>query len=229
MPLAGVGAQYFELFDLSNLKQAMTTLLAVPAAVAVATMEAGGFLGPWASRRVLHPVTEVAGAAATIAAGRLDTRLPLNSDLNELAASFHAICGPLSDRIQRDARFGLEVSHELRSPAITLAAAGEALQHHRRDLDPRARQALDLLPGDVHRFRRLVSDLLETSHADTGRTRTGEETATVTELVVQPLDANGQGEVSLEIDARSATAVIQVERRTHRRSAVCCCRFRARF
>jgi two-component system, OmpR family, sensor histidine kinase MtrB len=222
VPLPAVGAEYFELFDLSELNRTLTTLLAVLVVVAVATAAPGAIVGTWASRRVLRPVTEVAWAAATITRGKLDTRLPPNPDpdLNELGASFNAMVTSMTERIERDFRFASNVSHELRSPLTTLAASAEMLQRHRTELDGRACQALDLLTGDLGRFRRLVTDLLDISLADAGMTREVTERVTVGELVVQAMDANGYGEVPIEIDALATAAVIQVDKRRVERAVV---------
>jgi signal transduction histidine kinase len=74
----------------------------------------------------------------------------------------------LQDRIEREARFTSDVSHELRSPLTTLTATVGVLEGHRTELSPRARSALDLLDGDLHRFTRMVDDLLEISRFDAG-------------------------------------------------------------
>ena len=72
----------------------------------------------------------------------------------------------LEERIERDARFTSDVSHELRSPLTTLAASLEVLESGRDDLPERAGQAVGLMAGDVRRFQRLVADLLEISRFD---------------------------------------------------------------
>ena len=74
----------------------------------------------------------------------------------------------LQDRIERDARFASDVSHELRSPLMTLAASVEVLENRRDELPERAQTALDLLSADVDRFQQLVEDLLEISRFDAG-------------------------------------------------------------
>ena len=74
----------------------------------------------------------------------------------------------LEARIEKDAQFASDVSHELRSPLMTLQASIEVLQNNREDLSKRARSALDLLAEDLDRFRELVEDLLEISRFDAG-------------------------------------------------------------
>ena len=52
--------------------------------------------------------------------------------------SFNDMAQALQDRIERDARFASDVSHELRSPLMTLAASIEVLENQREELPERA-------------------------------------------------------------------------------------------
>jgi signal transduction histidine kinase len=61
----------------------------------------------------------------------------------------------------------------------------ELLNAHRGELSPEAREALDLLAGDVHTFQSLVEDLLEMARADAGSDGLVIETLGVHELVHQ--------------------------------------------
>ena len=66
----------------------------------------------------------------------------------------------LVQRLERDARFASDVSHELRSPLTTLATTASVLQQHREDLTSAGRESLDLLVADLSIFQSLVEDLL---------------------------------------------------------------------
>ena len=56
-----------------------------------------------------------------------------------LAASFNDMAAALQERVERDARFASDVSHELRSPLMTLAASVEVLQTRRDEMPERGR------------------------------------------------------------------------------------------
>ena len=89
-----------------------------------------------------------------------------------LVTSFNHMAQALEERIERDGRFASDVSHELRSPLMTLAASVEVLETRRDEMpDERPRTALDLLAADVDRFQQLVEDLLEISRFDAGVAR----------------------------------------------------------
>jgi signal transduction histidine kinase len=162
VPLPAVHATYFEVFSLDELAGTLRALAFALAAAALVTTLAGAAVGRWASSRALRPLSDVTEAAVAIAGGELDTRMEVGDDvdLQELASAFNRMTANLQDRIEREARFTSDVSHELRSPLTTLTATVGVLEGHRAELGPRAQSALDLLDGDLRRFTRMVDDLL---------------------------------------------------------------------
>ncbi len=170
VPLPAEKATYFEVFSLEELAGTLRTLAFALAAAALVTTIAGAALGRWASGRALRPLAGVTQAAVAIAGGQLGTRVEAGQDvdLQELASAFNRMTANLQERIEREARFTSDVSHELRSPLTTLAATVAVLETHRHELRPRAQSALDLLDGDLKRFTRMVGDLLEISRFDAG-------------------------------------------------------------
>ncbi len=138
------------------------------ALVAAGTTAAGAALGGYASRRVLRPLTVVADAARHISDGDLTARLDTATgpELERLTDSFNTMVDQLARRLERDRRFAADVSHELRSPLQTLAAAAAVLERRRDQLDQRTGSAVDLITAEISRFEDLVSDLLELARSD---------------------------------------------------------------
>lgn len=170
VPLPAVHGAYFEVFSLQELAGTLRSLAFALAAAALVTTVAGAAVGRWASGRALRPLGGVTEAAVAIAGGQLDTRIDAGDDvdLQKLASAFNRMAGNLQARIEREARFTSDVSHELRSPLTTLSASIGVLEAHREELDPRAQRALSLLDGDLQRFKRMVDNLLEISRFDAG-------------------------------------------------------------
>lgn len=193
VPLPAVHAAYFEVFSLDELARTLRDLALALAAAALVTTIAGAAVGRWASSRALRPLAGLTDAAVAIAGGRLDTRVDAadDADLEELAAAFNQMTANLQERIEREARFTSDVSHELRSPLTTLTATVSVLEHHRSQLDPRAQRALDLLDGDLRRFTRMVDDLLEISRFDAGSAELSLDEVDPGELVRQAVAASG--------------------------------------
>src|SRR5439155_13646026 len=99
-PIPAAGASYFEVFNLDQLDRTLRFLGFALLGAGLATTVAGAAVGRWASARVLRPVAEVAKAAAAVAGGRLETRLPDidDTDLATLTSSFNSMADALQAR-----------------------------------------------------------------------------------------------------------------------------------
>jgi signal transduction histidine kinase len=215
VPLPGVDGAYFQITDEAALSRTLSVLQAVLAAAAGAATLAGALVGWWASRRLTAPLRSVGAAAERIAVGDFQTLLPPETDaeLGGLVDSFNAMVRALKERVERDARFAGDVSHELRSPLTTLSTALSVLQGRRNELSARGADALDLLSGEVQRFQRLVEDLLEISRADEPGVPVDRESIHICELVLQVLGEGRYGEVTTDIDSRLLDATVDGDKR----------------
>lgn len=194
VPLRGEDGAYFEVNQLSDIENALGALTIPLLAAAVITATVGATLGWYAARRVLRPLADIAEVATSISEGQLDARLAYaewadDPDLAPIVASFNEMVAALEHRIERDARFASDVSHELRSPLTTLGASVQVLLNSRDQLPERAQLALDLLDSDLTRFTQLVEDLLEISRFDAGAVRLELEEVTILETVRQAVRA----------------------------------------
>ncbi len=203
---------YFEIFSLSNLDSTLGALGESLIAASVLGFLVSLAIGAWATRRVLRPVREIGAAAAAISGGRLDARLDAGGDqeLAELATGFNSMVDTLQRRIERDARFASDVSHELRSPLTTLHSAVTVMQRRRHQLDAKAARALDLLGDEVNRFDHLVEDLLEISRYDAGVVHVDLEPVDVVALTKGLL---AEADQKVEVSATGADATIVIDRR----------------
>ena len=163
LPLPAVPATYVEVFPLRELDRTFHFLSWMLFIGVLASGAGAALIGWWATKRALHPLTKLTAAAATAASGDLTVRLPdtRDPDLAPLASAFNRTAERLQQRVDRDARFAADVSHELRSPLTTMVNAMAVLQRRRSELTGNAREALDLLATDLTRFQHLVDDLLE--------------------------------------------------------------------
>ena len=212
VPIPRSGAEFFEAFSLTEVERTLDVLGYSLAGAALLTTMAGAAVGRWASARVLRPLAGVSEAAAAIAKGALDIRLvsPPDRDLAPLADSFNSMVDALSDRIQKDARFASDVSHELRSPLTTLSTSLDVLRSRRSELSERSQAALDLLDADVQRFQRMVEDLLEISRFDAGVAELEVEEVDVRELVRHAL---ADRVVPLSVDDAAGPATVLGDKR----------------
>jgi signal transduction histidine kinase len=215
VPIPSADAAYFEIISLAELESTLDALGVSLVGASLVTTLAGAALGAWAARRALRPLLGVSDAARALAAGRLDTRLEPSDDrdLRPITVSFNDMAQALEARVEQDARFASDVSHELRSPLMTLAASIEVMNNQRDDLPDRARAALDLMVADIDRFQQLVEDLLEISRFDAGVARLELEEVHLAELVMQAVSHSTEADVPVELDAALAGVVVHADKR----------------
>ncbi|MER6974073.1 HAMP domain-containing sensor histidine kinase [Nocardioides sp. NPDC000445] len=192
IPLAGVGADYYEVTYAKELSETLDTMGNALVVSAALTTVAGGLLGWYAARRVLRPLNEVALAAARISAGKFDTRLAPTEDpdLTTLTASFNTMVDTVVERLDHDARFAADVSHELRTPVATLTTSIGVLQGA-EELSPRSATAVSLMAGELDRFRGALEDLIALGRLDAGVPESDPEIVSVADVVTQAIADNG--------------------------------------
>lgn len=226
IPVPSIGAAYFEFFDVSDLAHTLQVLSTTLLAAGLVTTLLGAAVGRSASGRSLKPLSDVSHAAVAIAGGDLKTRLPVASgdpDLAGLTRSFNYMVDQLSERIEREARFTSDVSHELRSPLTTLSASLDVLESTKDQLSPRSARALALLSADLHRFQRMVGDLLEISRSDSGSADVWLEEVRAGELVRRSVEVGartlpkGTSPPQVKVDPALESAQLMVDKRRFER------------
>lgn len=215
IPLPAVDGVYFEVYQLVELDRTLRILRNSSIAAALLTTVAGAAMGWWASRRILSPVAAVSAAAAAVASGRFDVRLEESGDpeLSRMAISFNQMTEALLARIRRDARFASDVSHELRSPLTTLAAALEVVSSRRDEMPERAQTGLDLLGGEIGRFERLVENLLEISRLDAGVEELVLEDVVLGQFVLEAVRTGPGPTLPVEFQPGAAGATVRADKR----------------
>jgi two-component system sensor histidine kinase MtrB len=224
VPIPAVETQFFEVFQLNDLERTLRVLLLVLGAGALLTMLVGTGGGLWVARRTVQPLERVSDAAALIAQGELSTRLEAGQadlEVQQLTESFNTMVSQLVERLERDARFASDVSHELRSPLTTLATTAAILQQHRAELSPAGQESFDLLVADLSIFQSLVEDLLEMARSDAGPTLLMVETVPAIELIRQSVRSGAQrlglAVPAIEVDSSVHNPLVGVDRRRFER------------
>ena len=124
-----------------------------------------GLVTALVARRVLGPVHALREAAEAMAAGRLDTRVPVigSDELAALGHAFNSMAGALAEqeRLKRD--LTNDIAHELRTPLTDLRCHIEALQDEVVSVTP---DTLGTLHAEVAHLQRLVEDLGDLARAE---------------------------------------------------------------
>lgn len=204
---------YFEAFPLAETQSTLTAILTALALGALGTVVLATLFGLATSRRLLRPLSHVADAAADIASGGLDTRLEPESDpdLDRLAGSFNDMADAVQARLEREARFASDVSHELRSPITALTAAVEVLDARRDDIPERTQQALDVVVDQVRRFDSMVIDLLELARLDAGATDLNIEDVVLVDLTQRIAARYGEPDIPI-VNARGTPLEVAIDK-----------------
>lgn len=207
--IAEYNTGYFEAVPLDETESTLNAVLTALALGAAGTLLLATLFGLATSRRLLRPLSQVADAAEEIASGGLDTRLEPESDpdLDRLAASFNEMADAVQTRIEREARFASDVSHEMRSPITALTAAVEVLDARRDDLPDRTQQALEVVVGQVRRFDSMVIDLLELARLDAGATDLNLELLDMPDLIRRIAGRYGETDLPIVIGSGSPQEV----------------------
>lgn len=217
IPLPGTRppAQYFEATSLQDVEETLSSLALTLLGVSALTTLAGLGLGFFLANRTLRPLRDISIAAENIAGGDLSTRLDAESDrdLRVLTNSFNDMATSLEEKVERDARFASEVSHELRSPLMTLTASVAVLERRKDELPEKAQVAVDLLSTDIERFKTLVEDLLEISRYDVGAAALETNPVPIDEFIRQAVAYSGMMEVPVTVAPEVENLFVELDKR----------------
>ncbi len=213
--IPALGVDYFEIVVLEELASTLRVIRNTLLGAAALTTILAALLGVWAARRVLSPLRDVSQTASAIAEGDLSQRLEARGDpdLHPLVESFNRMVDALQRRMERDARFASDVSHELRSPLTTLRASAEVLDARAADLPARVREPIELLGAEVQRFERLVSELLELARVEAGVDELEVGPVNLGELVLHTVGLCDGGDFVVEIEPGLAAAPVLTDKR----------------
>lgn len=222
--IVGVGlpedlGSYFEVFSLTDVADALNTILGVLIVAGAVSTAAGAALGWVIAGRVLMPLTDVTVVARDIASGDLESRLDenLDKDLTDLTGSFNRMADTLQARIASEARFASDVSHELRTPITTVMTSLSVLEGRAEELSPAGREALELLGRDARRLERTLSDLVEIAKYDAGVVTPDTDFLPLPAVVSRALQRIGRSDLPVRIDQASSGALVEVDERRFER------------
>lgn len=210
-------AFYVQAAPLDGVETTLSTLaITLAAASAISTTLAVAF-ATYVVTRLFNPLASISHAAEQIAEGDLSTRLNSlgDPDLDKLVDSFNHMSHTLEQRIIRDSRFASDVSHELRSPLMTLTGSVSLLERRREELPERSQLALDLLSQEVAKFKLLVDDLLEISRFDIGAVALRTEEVLFEEFVTKAVESANteQSDIKIIADDCTANSIVKIDKR----------------
>ena len=156
--------------ETAHIEEAFGSALLLSVTVALVAAVAAALGVSWYfSRRVERSIAVVTAAAAGIAAGRLETRVPspgLGAEFDTLAEGYNALAAQLESVEITRRRLLADLAHEMRTPLATVEAHLEAVEDGVRQLDA---STLAVIRSSTGRLRRLAEDISAVSRAEEGR------------------------------------------------------------
>ena len=146
-------------------QHSLQTMLIVLFFLGIALLAGGGYL---LSRSALAPVSDILGEVEAISASRLDLRVPVKDEkdeLGELATTFNRMLERLEQSFDSQKMFVSNVSHELRTPMAALIAELELALLKERSSEE-YRRAIGNALDDSRKLVKLSEGLLNLAKAD---------------------------------------------------------------
>ncbi|HCJ11421.1 MAG TPA: hypothetical protein DHW14_09715 [Clostridiales bacterium] len=136
------------------------------------------------ARNLTRPLAALEGAAAKVAAGCFDHRVPVESDdeVGRVARSFNRMARRLGEFHRERQHLYASVSHELRTPVTSIRGFAQALKDNVGGPGDRERH-LDIILEETERLERLVNDLFQLARLEAGQVTFEWRTVDLAEVV----------------------------------------------
>jgi two-component system, OmpR family, sensor histidine kinase BaeS len=180
-------------------QQHQTLLVAVVIVITIAIL-----ISLIVARRLVQPLTSLAGATRELALGAYHIRVPArsNDELGQLATDFNALALALEHNEEARRRWVIDISHELRTPLTFLRSQVEAILDGVREPTP---ETITAIHHEIIRFTRLVDDLHQLSMSDVGAQPYRKERVDISRLlqqtvtIIEPTFTKRQISLQLEV------------------------------
>ncbi len=130
-----------------------------------------GLLGFAFSELISRRIRAMSAAAAAIAAGDFEQRLPISlvpDEISDLADSYNRMAATLGETFSSQRRFVADASHELRTPIAAIKGMLELLEDGAKEIPAVRDDFIHTMQLEADRLGRLVSDLLTLAKLDAG-------------------------------------------------------------
>ncbi len=167
------------------------------------------------ARRVSKPVEDLAAAAAAVATGTYDIRVPATGfgpELAALATAFQKMADDLAATDAARSRLLADLAHELRTPLATLEVHIDGMED---GIVPTGSETYDVMRAQVGRLRRLATDIRLTAAAQEHALDLHPRPVGVTDLIQKACEAAAPRfaahHVGLRCESTSLAATVAVD------------------
>ncbi len=140
------------------------------------------------SNRITHPITELNSAITKFSKGDFESRVVIegHDEIAVLADNFNRMATEISQAESQRRTFVANVSHELRSPLTSIHGFIEAMSDGTIPEDEYSKY-LPVLLDETGRMSRLITDLLDLSRIESGKSIIHKSSFDINELILKVL------------------------------------------
>jgi len=174
--------------------------------LALAAIVLSTLLGYLLARGVVDPLRRMSRAAGQMAAGDFDTRVPERGadEVSQLGTALNRMSAELQRLEQMRRQFVADASHQLRSPLTAMQGHAEALLDEVAADEATRTRYLASIVRDGRRLSRLIEQLLDLSHLESGEAKLTLKPVDVPALLHRVGDSAGDAEGQPEITVEAA-------------------------
>ena len=174
-------------------------------------------LGLLVARNLSRPLRSLTEAARSMAAGKLDQRVPVRShdEVGELAQAFNQMSADLARANQSQRQMTADIAHDLRNPLTVIGGYLESLGDGKLEPTP---ERFETMNAEVRHLMRLVDDLRTLSLADSGELALRRSSVATGDLLshvaaaYQQLAGRKHVRLSIEVEPALRDAYVDPER-----------------
>lgn len=173
-------------YDITEWEERERELIAILVAGVLIVCAGAVWLGRWASRQIVAPITQLAERVTKLEPDQRDVHIAdefEGAEVQDIARAFDRFMSRLDGFVAREQSFTSAASHELRTPLAVMQGAADVLQEQ-SELDPTAVRAVARIQRAGREMREFIDALLFLSR-EPARLQSGAGSSELGELVDQ--------------------------------------------
>ncbi len=180
------GRHYYVSYDITEWEERERWMIAILVAGVVLVCAGAVWLGYWASRQIVAPISKLAARVTALEPDQRDVRIAgefEGAEVQDIARAFDRFMSRLDGLVAREQSFTSAASHELRTPLAVMQGAADVLQEQ-SGLNPTAARAVARIQRAGREMREFIDALLFLAR-EPGRLESTADNCELGELVEQ--------------------------------------------
>lgn len=206
------GERYYVAYDITEWEDRERQMILILCAGVILLSIAAVWLGLWASRQIIAPVTRLADRVTAVQPNERDVRIASEfegAEVHAIATAFDRFMARLDGFVAREQSFTEAASHELRTPLAVTQGAADILGEQ-PELSAISRRAVERIQRGSREMREFIDALLFLSR-EPATLSSGDNTCEISQIVSQLVEdyraLYAGGAVEITYEARNSLIV----------------------